>query len=134
MEEPGDAPAPGIVHDRFEPVGLQRLLALAAAEQHGVEPDQAAILDILDPSVRAEMGAPALEPLLTDRLTVVARISDIVVAGHRAKPHSQAAHQFGGIPQIRFDIGAVHGDVPGMDDEVGALLGDPTARAAPSCL
>src|SRR6516164_4219093 len=76
-------------------------------------------------SVRTEMGVPALEPLVIDRLKVVAGIADIMVAGHRAKPHSQAAHQLRGIPQILFDIGGVHGNVPRMDDEVGALRGDP---------
>ena len=77
------------------------------------------------------MGAPALEPLITDRLMVVTCISDIVVAGHRAKPHSQPAHQFGAIPQIFLDIGAVHGHVARMDDEVGALFGDPTGERRP---
>src|SRR6516162_1581047 len=131
MEESGDSQSLGIAHDRIEPVGLTRLLALAAAEEHGIEPDQAAVLDILDPPVRTEMGTPAPEPLFTDWLAVVTRISDIMVAGHRAKPHAQTVHQLSGIPQILFDIRPVHGDVPRMDDEVGALLDDPTGERRP---
>src|SRR6516162_2745783 len=128
MEEPGDSPSLGIAHDCIEPVGLTRLLALAAAEEHGVEPDQAAVLDILDPPVRTEMSAPALKPRLVDRLMVVPRIPNIMVARHRAKPHSQAAHQLGGRAQVFFETGAIDGDVAGMDDEVRALLADPTGE------
>jgi hypothetical protein len=77
------------------------------------------------------MGTPALKPLLVHRLTVVAGITDIMVARHRAKTYPQAPHQLCGIPEILFDIGAVHGHVPRVDDEVGALLGDPTGEWAP---
>ena len=131
MKEPGDAPVRGSPHDSIEPVGLKPLFPLAAPEQHRVEPDQAAVLDILDPPVGTEMGTPALKPFPVDRLTAVAGIADIMVPGDRAKTYPQAAHQLGGIPQILFDIGAVHGHVPRVDDEVGALLGDPTGKWGP---
>ena len=54
-----------------------------------------------------------------------------MIARHRAKAHGQTAHQLRGIPQILFDIRAVHGDVPRMDDEVGVLLGDPMGERRP---
>ena len=60
MEEPRDAPPLGIVHDRIEPLGLQRLLALSAIEEQRVETDETIALDV-HPPVGAEMGAPALE-------------------------------------------------------------------------
>jgi hypothetical protein len=34
-------------------------------------------------------------------------------------------HEFGGIPEILFDVSAIDSDVAGMDDEVGMLLDDP---------
>jgi len=98
MQEPSDAPVAGIVHDRLEPLGLLRFFVLAAAEEHGIEPDQTAVLDILDPSVWTEMGPPALEPVLGQWLTAVAGIADIMVAGDRAKTYPQTAHQLDGIP------------------------------------
>jgi hypothetical protein len=51
--------------------------------------------------------------------------------GTARKPHSQTAHQLGGIPQILFDIGAVRGNIARMDNEVRALLGDPTGEWRP---
>ena len=60
MEEPRDAPPLGIVHDRIEPLGLQRLLALSAIEEQRVETDETIALDV-HPPVGVEMGAPALE-------------------------------------------------------------------------
>src|SRR5215472_5484375 len=77
------------------------------------------------------MAAPALQPRLVDRLMVVSRIPDIMVAGYRAKPHSQAAHQLGGRAQVFFEIGAVDGDVAAVDDEVRTLLADPTGERRP---
>ena len=77
------------------------------------------------------MAAPALQPRLVDRLMAVAGIPDIVVAGDRAKPHPQAAQELGCMAQVFFDIGAVDGDVAGMDDEVRALLADPTGERRP---
>jgi hypothetical protein len=38
MEEPRDTPPFGIVHDRIEPLGLPRLLALSATEEQRIEP------------------------------------------------------------------------------------------------
>src|SRR5207244_8639037 len=98
MEEPCDVPLPGVAHDSFEPVGLGRLFALAAAEEQGIEPDQAIVRDILDPPVRAEMSAPAPQSLFVDRLKAVPGIADIMVTRNGAKTHPQAAHQPGGIP------------------------------------
>jgi len=54
-----------------------------------------------------------------------------MIARHREKPHSQVAHQLRGMVQIRLNVGAVHGNVPRMDDEVGVLLGDPMGERRP---
>jgi hypothetical protein len=131
MEEPGDAPSLGIVHDRIEPLGLQRLLALAAPEEQRIEPDKATTLGVLHPPVGAEIGAPALKPFLIDRLMVVAGIADIMIAGHGAKPHAQIVHQLRGVLEVLLDIGAVNSDVAGMDNEVGMLLDDPAGKRSP---
>ena len=128
MEKPGDVPPSGLVRDRLKPICLNGFLALSAAKQQRIEPDQTPVLDILNPPVEAEMGAPALEPLIIDGLMSVAGVADIMVAGRRAKPHSQPAQQLGAIAPVPFDTGAIHSDVAGMDDEVGALLGDPAGE------
>jgi hypothetical protein len=52
------------------------------------------------------MGAPALVAFLVDGLMVVAGIADIMVARHSPKPHVQTVLEFGGIPEILFDVGA----------------------------
>jgi hypothetical protein len=95
MEEPGDVPLPGFADDGFEPVGLSRLLAPVAAEEQRIEPDQTIVLDILDPPVRAEIFAPALESFVVDRLKAVAGIADIVVARDGAKTYPKGEHQAG---------------------------------------
>ena len=77
------------------------------------------------------MGPPALEPFVTDPLMVVAGIADIMVAGHRAKPHSQAAHQLGAVTHVLLDTGSIHRDVAGMDNQGGALLSDPAGERRP---
>jgi hypothetical protein len=61
----------------------------------------------------------------------MACVADIVVAGHRAKPHPQPAHQLGAIAHVFLDIGAIHGDVAGMDDKVWALISDPARERCP---
>jgi hypothetical protein len=61
----------------------------------------------------------------------VSSIPDIVIAGNRAKGHAEAAHQLGCVTQIVLDIRAVDGDVPGMDDEIGVLCGDPRRKRRP---
>ena len=71
MEKPGDVPPLGIVHDGFEPVGLGRLLALAAAEEQGIEPDQAIVFDILDPAVVVEDSAAGVEAAVAAGMPVV---------------------------------------------------------------
>jgi hypothetical protein len=40
-------------------------------------------------------------------------------------------HEFGNVPEILFDFGAIDGDVAGMDDEVGMLLDDPPCERRP---
>ena len=112
MEKPRDASPLGIVHDRLEPLGLQRLLALSATEEQRVETDETIALDVLHPPVGAEMGAPALESFLIDGLMVVAGIADIMIARHSPKPHAQTVNEFGGIPEILFDVGAMFGLQP----------------------
>lgn len=54
-----------------------------------------------------------------------------MIAGHGTKPRAQAAHKLGAVPQIRLDLGAVDRDVAGVDDEIGALLGDPAGERRP---
>jgi hypothetical protein len=61
----------------------------------------------------------------------MACVADIVVAGHRAKPHPQPAHQLGAIAHVFLDIGAIHSDVAGMDDKVWALISDPARERCP---
>jgi hypothetical protein len=106
---------------------LQRFLAISAAEQQCVEPDQTPIFDIFHPPVGAEMGAPTLESFLINGLVVVVGIADIMVARYGPKPHARTVHEFGSVPEILFDVGAIDSDVAGMDDEVGMLS---TVRAA----
>jgi hypothetical protein len=77
------------------------------------------------------MSPPPLQPLVVDRLKTVAGIADIVIAGHRAEPHPQSAHQLSGMLQVRLDLGAVDRDVAGVDDEIGALLGNPAGKRGP---
>src|SRR6266481_3498063 len=77
------------------------------------------------------MGAPTCQPLAVDRLARVPHIADIMIAGHRPKGHSQVTHQASGVSQIFLDIGAVDGDIAGMDHEVGALGGDPRRERRP---
>src|SRR5271170_902874 len=88
MEKPGDRPTGRLRHKRVEPSVLRRFFRQAAVEQHGVEPDDAptpgALVDILDPTVVAEMQMPAGEPFAVDRLARVGGIADIVVARDRA--------------------------------------------------
>jgi hypothetical protein len=64
-------------------------------------------------------------------LTGVPGIADIVIAGNCAKPHAEGAHQLGCVSQIVLDIGAVYGDVSGMNDKVGVLRGDPSRQRRP---
>src|SRR5437660_1777036 len=90
MQKPGDLTAGGLFHYRVEPGCLHRLLAAGAAEQHRIEPDEANSLDILDPPVRPENGAPSRQPFVGKRLSGMSGIADIVVAGNRAKADSEA--------------------------------------------
>ena len=131
MEEPRDTPPFGIVHDHIEPLGLPRLLAFSATEEQRIEPYETIAFDVIHPPIGAEMGAPALESFLIDGLMVVAGIADIMIARHSPKPHAQTVHEFGGIPEILFDVGAIDSDVAGMDDEVGILLDDPPCEWRP---
>src|SRR5215468_361097 len=131
MEKPGDISLSGLIHHRLEPCALQRFLALSAAEQQCVEPDQTPIFDIFHPPVGAEMRAPALESFLITGLMVMAGIADIMVAGYSPKSHAQTVHEFGSVPEILFDVGAIDSDVAGMDDEVGMLLDDPPCERRP---
>ena len=64
-------------------------------------------------------------------LMLVAGIADIMIARHSPKPHAQTVHEFGGIPEILLDVGAIDSDVAGMDDEVGILLDDPPCERRP---
>jgi hypothetical protein len=102
-----------------------------AAEQHAIESYEANTLGILDPPVRPEICPPPRQPLGGDWLTGVPGIADIVIAGNCAKPHAEGAHQLGCVSQIVLDIGAVYGDVSGMNDEVGVLRGDPSRQWRP---
>jgi hypothetical protein len=61
----------------------------------------------------------------------VVGIADIMVAGYSPKPHAQTGHEFGGIPEILYDVDAINSDVAGMDDEVGMLLDDPPCERRP---
>jgi hypothetical protein len=131
MQEPSDMPASGLADDGLQPFVLGRLLGLAAAEEHRVEPDQPPILGVLDPAVRAEMGAPATQALRVDRLMPLAGIADIVIAGDGAKRCSQLPHQSGGMAEVLLDPGAVDRHVAGMDDEVGSLLCNPPRQQRP---
>jgi hypothetical protein len=74
------------------------------------------------------MVAPALESFLINGLVVVAGIADIMVAGYSPKSHAQTVHEFGSVPEILFDVGAIDSDVAGMDDEE-ALQGLPLGGA-----
>src|SRR6266446_10242229 len=67
VEKPRDLPSPGIAHHGLEPFGLRRLLGIAAAEEQCIVPDQAIVLDILDPPVRVEMSPPPPQPRVVDR-------------------------------------------------------------------
>jgi len=68
VEKPRNMAALRARHGGFEPGRLGRFFAEVAAEEHGVKSDQTETLDILDPAVGAEMGAPAGQPLVIDRL------------------------------------------------------------------
>ena len=58
-------------------------------------------------------------------------ITDIVIAGNRAKAHAEGAHQLGCVSQIVLDTGAVDRDVAGMDDQIAALRCDPRRERRP---
>ena len=131
VQKPGDPTTLGMLHYRIEPGRLSCFLRVAAAEQHRVEADEANALDILDPAVQAEIGSPPRQPLVGHRLTGVAGIADIVIAGDCPKAHPERAYELGRVPQIVLDIGPVDRDVPGVDDEIGALLGDPGGKRRP---
>ena len=131
MEKPRDTSPCALVHDRLEPVHLDLFFTLPAAEQQRIEPYETPFLDILDPSVGAEMSAPAPEPFLCDRLRAIACVADIVIAGHRTKPHPQPAHQLGAIAHVLLDAGAIHGDVGRMDNKVGMFVNAPMGERRP---
>ena len=131
MQKPGDLPARGILHHGVQPGHLRCLLAVSAAEQHGVEPDEAKMADILHPPVRTEIAPPTHEPLISDWLPGVSGIAHIVIAGNCAKADSETAHQLGRVSQIVVDIGAVDSDVAGVNDKVRVLRGDPRCERRP---
>ena len=69
----------------FQPFELPRLLGLARAEQHRVEPDEPPVFHVMQPPIGAEVPAPARKPLRVDGLMRVAGFADVVVARHRAQ-------------------------------------------------
>jgi hypothetical protein len=77
------------------------------------------------------MGAPPGQPIIADGLALMPGIADIMIAGNRAKANTEATHHLGRIPHVVLDIGAVDRDVAGMDDEIGALPGDPHRERRP---
>src|SRR2546429_2618151 len=68
---------------------LSRSGGLAAAEQQGVEADQAPSGDVAHPAIAVEVAPPALEPLLVDRLVRVARVADIRSEEHTSEFQSR---------------------------------------------
>ena len=88
MQKPGDLPTAGTFHYCIEPGCLDRLFGVPVTEQHGVQADQADTLDILEPPVQAEIGPPASQTRVRDRLPGVSGVADVVIAGNRAKVHA----------------------------------------------
>ena len=131
MQKPANLPAPSFAHGNIEPGGLGCLLTMAAAEEHRIEADKPKSFNILNPTVRTEVGAPPREPLVADGLSGVSGVADIVVAGNGEDTHTEGLHQLGRVLQVFLGVGAVHGDVPGVDDEVGVLCGDPGCERRP---
>jgi hypothetical protein len=58
-------------------------------------------------------------------------VTHIVIPRDRAKGHPQIPHQLGRVTKILLDVGAIDGDVSGVNDEIGLLVRDPRCERRP---
>jgi len=125
------APALAAFQHLDEPVELRLFLRMARPDQQAVEADQTPAADILGEAIGTGKAAPAFEPDIVDRLVRAGHVADVVIAGNDQHRHVEFAEQRHGEDDVVRLVGAVDGEVAGVQDEVGVYLLDPAANGLP---